>query len=40
MNFISVRPVGEQFFHANGRTDGPTDTDETNSRFSQFWESA
>jgi hypothetical protein len=40
MNFISVRSVGEELFHANGRTDVLTDTDESNSRFSQFCESA
>jgi len=34
-NFIKIRPVGAELFHADGRTDG---RDETNSRFSQFCE--
>jgi len=32
-NFMKIRPVGVESFHANGRTDGH---DEANSRFSQF----
>jgi hypothetical protein len=40
-NFKTIRPVGAELFHADGRTDGRTDKhDEANSRFSQFCESA
>ena len=35
-NFIKIRPVGAELFHAGGRTDGRT-YDVANSRFSQFW---
>jgi hypothetical protein len=34
-NFIKLRPVGAELFHADGRTDGH---DEAISRFSQFCE--
>jgi hypothetical protein len=34
MNFIKLRPVGDQLFHADGQTDGQTDRYvEANSRF-------
>jgi hypothetical protein len=36
-NFMKIRPVGAEMFHADGRTDRH---DETNSRFSQFCERA
>jgi hypothetical protein len=32
---ITIRPVGAELFHADGRTDGH---DEANTRFSQFSE--
>jgi len=32
-NFMTLRPVGAEFFHADRQTDGH---DEVNSRFSQF----
>jgi hypothetical protein len=32
---MKIRPVGEELFHADSRTDRH---DEANSRFSQFWE--
>jgi hypothetical protein len=35
-NFMKIRPVGAQFFHADRRTD----MTEANRRFSQFCESA
>ena len=34
---MKIRPVGAELFHADERTDRH---DETNSRFSQFYESA
>jgi len=38
---IKIRRVGVELFRVNGRTDRQTDdTDETNSRFSQFCERA
>jgi len=38
---MKIRPVGAELFHADGQTDGRTDThDETNSRFSPFCERA
>ena len=37
LNFIKLRPVGVELFHADGQTDG---YDQTNSRFSQFYEYA
>jgi len=38
-NFIDIRPVGAEFLHADGRTDGrPERHNEANSRFSQFCE--
>jgi len=38
---MKIRPVGTELFHADGRTDIPTDrNDEINSRFSQFCERA
>jgi hypothetical protein len=41
LNFMKIRPVGAELFHANGQTDGRTDRhDEANSRFSQFCERA
>jgi hypothetical protein len=36
-SFIEIRPVGAEFFHADGRTEGH---DEANSRFSRFCEGA
>ena len=36
-NFMKLRPVGAELFHADGQTDGH---DEGNSRFSQFCERA
>jgi hypothetical protein len=36
-NFIKIRPVGAEFFHADGQTDR---YDEANSRFLQFSEIA
>jgi hypothetical protein len=43
-NIMTIRPVGTELFHTNGRTDGQTDrqierNDEAKSRFSQFFES-
>ena len=38
---MTIRPVGAELFHANGRTDGRTDgRDEGNNWFSQFLDSA
>jgi hypothetical protein len=40
-NFMKIRQVGADLFHAVKRTDGRTDIhDEANSRFSQFCERA
>ena len=40
-NFLKIRPVGAELFHADGQTDGKTDRhDEINSRFLQFPERA
>jgi hypothetical protein len=40
-NFMKIRPVGAELFHADERTDGRTDRhDEVNSCFSQFCERA
>ena len=36
-NFMKIRPIGTESFHADRQTDGH---EETNSRFSQFCESA
>jgi len=39
---MKIRPVGAELFHADGRTDRQTDKkkyDESNSRFSKFFES-
>jgi len=36
-NFMKIRPVGAEMFHADGRTDM---YDEANSRFTQFCESS
>jgi hypothetical protein len=36
-NFMKIRPVGAELFHAHGRTDRH---DDDNSRFSQFCERA
>jgi hypothetical protein len=36
-NFMKIRPVGAELFHAGGQTDR---RDEVNSRFSQFCERA
>ena len=39
IDFMKIRSVGAELFHADGRTDGPIDThEEANSRFSQFCE--
>jgi len=36
-NFMKIRPVGAELFHADGRTDGQMDTpDKANSCCSQF----
>jgi hypothetical protein len=36
-NFIKIRPVGAELFHADGQTEGRSQWhDEANSRFSQF----
>ena len=41
LNFVKIRPVGAEFFRADGRVDGQEDRhDETNSCFSQFCERA
>jgi len=38
-NFMTIRPVGAELFHADGRTDGQTNKrDAANNRFSQFFE--
>jgi hypothetical protein len=37
-NFMTIRPVGAELFHADGRTDGQTNA--ANNRFSQFSERA
>jgi hypothetical protein len=40
---MKIRPIGAEVLHADGRTDGRTQTDrydDPNSRFSQFLESA
>jgi hypothetical protein len=34
-NFLKIRPVGAELFHAGGLTDGH---DKANSRFSKFYE--
>ena len=40
-SFIQIRPVGAEFLHTDGRTDGQTNGhDEANSRFSQLFERA
>jgi hypothetical protein len=36
-NFVNIRPVGAELFHAGGRADGH---DEANIRFSKFCEFA
>jgi len=36
-NFMKIRPVAAELYHADGRTDGH---DEVHSRFSQFFERA
>ena len=36
-NFMKIRPVGAEEFHADGQTDR-YDEANTNIRFSQFWE--
>ena len=36
-NFMKIRPVGAELFHADGRTDRER-RDESNSSFSQFYE--
>jgi len=35
-NFVTIRPVGAEMFHADGRTDG---RDEVNSSFWKFYDS-
>jgi hypothetical protein len=38
-NFVKIRPVGTELFHADGRTDEQTERhDEANSRFLQLCE--
>jgi len=37
---MKILPVADELFHADGQTDKQTKHDETNSRFSQFWERA
>jgi len=40
-NFMEIRPVIAELFHADGETDGRTDSpNEANSRFPQFCERA
>jgi len=40
-NFMKIRSVGAEFFHAERRTDGQTDEhDEASSHFSQFCQRA
>jgi hypothetical protein len=40
-NFMKIRPVGAELFHADRQTDGHTDGhDEGNSRYSQYCERA
>jgi hypothetical protein len=40
-NFMKIRPLGSELFHADGQTEGQTDRhDEANSRFSQVCEGA
>jgi hypothetical protein len=40
-NFMKIRPLGAELFHADGRTDKQTHTqDDANSSFSQFFERA
>ena len=40
-NFMKIRPLGAELFHADGRTDRQTHTQhDANSRFSQFFERA
>ena len=40
-NFVKIRLVGAELFHAYGQTERQTDRhDEANSRFSQFCERA
>jgi len=36
-NFMKIRPVGAEMFHAGGRTDRTDRLDEANSLFSQFF---
>jgi len=39
-NFIKIRPVGVELFHAGRQADRGTDRhDEANSHFSLFWKS-
>jgi hypothetical protein len=36
-NFMKIRPVGAELFHADGRTDGQTDRyDDASNRFRNF----
>jgi len=35
---MKIRPVEAELFRADRQTDGQTDRQEVNSRFSQFWE--
>jgi len=39
-NFVKIRAVGVELFHACGRTDGETDGHDETTRFSQFCERA
>jgi hypothetical protein len=39
LNFMKIRPMGTEFFRADGRTERQTDRhNQTNFRFSQFYE--
>jgi hypothetical protein len=40
LNFMKIRQVGAELFHADWRTDGQTDLKRLISRFSQIYESA
>ena len=39
-NFVKIRPVGAELFHADRRTDGESKHDEPDSGFSQLCERA
>jgi len=35
---MKIRPLGDELFHAGGRSNEQTDLDEASSRFSKFFE--